>query len=361
MRLFGSFAGLLLVSSGLYAQHSPVAASTPAPATHTTTSSPSTSTSSSPASSSTSSASSSSGIHSSPSSSPSSSPTASGSSSSHSGSVFGGGSSAGSNHDRNSAGSESNSINRRDRDKDTPRGSTDSIGSHGSGSTGREAGSANRQGKDSSSPVRDSKNDTPEPRRHDSGLDKTTATEDTQTVNHREKDRGSDKASDSATASRTQVAKAAEEPADAKRNCDKPPCAKPTPEPSHADWRQGRCKDGPCEPCPPGTVAGRYGACVANPAYCTAGTVWNGAGCVPAAAAVNAASASQCISFYSRGVNISTDLALAKAKVNDACRASQASTECTFAEMHLSAVKQSCEMLRTEAFPHCQTSVPSCL
>jgi hypothetical protein len=275
--------------------------------------------------------------------------------------VFGSGSSAGGNHDRNSSGSDSSSISRRDRDRDTSRGSTDSISSHGSGSTEREAGPASRQSKDLSSPVRDSKNDTPESRRHDSGLDTTKAAEETQTVNPHGKDRGSDRASDAAATNRTQLAKAAEDAADVKRNCDKPPCAKPTPEPSHADWRQGRCKDGPCQPCPPGTVAGRYGACVANPAYCTPGTVWNGAGCVAAPAAVNAASASQCISIYSQGVRISTDLALAKVKVNEVCRERPGSAECRFAEMDLIAAQQSCAVLRTQASPHCQTSVPSCL
>jgi hypothetical protein len=364
MRLFSLVAGLLLVSSVVVGQRSPTVTSTPTPPTHTATSSPSTSSSSpsiSPSSSSSGSAS-----HST-SSSPSSTSTSSGSSSSHSGGGFGGGSSSSSSHDRGSSGSDSS---RRDRDRDSSRDSINSAGSRGSGSPGSGTSSVTHQGKDSSSPAWDSKTDSSAARRHDAGPDRTKGTLDTQIANTHGRDSSTGKTAD--PTGRTQVARAPDDPSDPARlqrkNCDKEPCAKPTPELSQSDWRQGRCKDGPCEPCPSGTVAGKYGACIlqANPAYCTGGKVWNGTSCVYTTAAAGqaaaaAASASQCTSIYSEGVRISTDITLAKARVREACRDDRSSAECRFAEMDLIAAQQSCDILRTQAFPNCSTSLPSCL
>lgn len=348
MRLLNLVAGLLLVSPVLYAQHSPGATSTPTP--HHTTSSPGISNSSS-------SSSSGGAIHHTPSSAPSSS------------------SSSGGSHSAGSSGGFGLSS-RHEHERDSSRDAA-SAGRHDRGSSPADTSPAGRHSKDSAPPASSSRTDTSNVRRADLERDKSKGAQEPKAARVHDKEPTSDQAANSAHADNIKVARNPEDsPGDGDKHhgkCDKEPCTtltpkpSPTPELSNADWRQGRCQTGPCEPCPQGTVQGKNGTCIAKaPALtCVPPMVRVGVSCAPAITRGQesgaAASHQQCGSFISQGNLIQTDLALAHEKVRSECSKSNTSVDCTFAKMHLTEVLGRCEILRTEAPINCRAAVPACI
>lgn len=137
------------------------------------------------------------------------------------------------------------------------------------------------------------------------------------------------------------------------KHCDKEPC-KTSPPPaqvSHRDWRLGSCKEGPCEPCPPGSHAGKYGTCVSYAAPATAAA----AGQYGLASAFDP----QCTLFSSQTTQVETDLLWAKEGARSACMRDRESAQCTFAQMDEDMARQRCQMLFVPT--GCNLRSPMCL
>lgn len=372
MRLVTLLVGPLLISAAIYAQHSPVSSSTPVPPTH---SSPPPSPPSPPPSSS--SSSSSGGMHTS-SSSGSSFPSSSAGSGASASSSNHGGSSAGSSHSGPSgidhSGLGSSSRNEHEHDREASRDSHNGGGHDRDPSTG-DSNSGKHHGREPSSTgdgARDERKDSSAGGSHD--RDRNWNRGDHEPVVAGTHDRDA-KVIDPSLAPGGRGPEGRPEPSGIYRvPCEKEPCAKAEPQLSHADWRVGRCKEGPCEPCPEGTTPTRYGYCAANPkpvtaspgTACAGGTVWNGVRCMSTAdgaadLAAAQAAAARCIFYYSEGVRVSTDLSLAKARETRVCLEDPDSAACRFAHMDVVAAQASCSILETQAPIQCQSSIPSCL
>jgi hypothetical protein len=143
-------------------------------------------------------------------------------------------------------------------------------------------------------------------------------------------------------------------------NCDKEPCTTPAPKPevSHGDWRQGRCKEGPCEPCPTGTTPGKNGACVAKPAPTTTPATATAAAAQGQTSSPNTNQA-QCAFVFSETTRVETDLTWAKTRTQSACLKDHDSTECTFARMDEDMARQRCQMVFVPTGCHARS--PICL
>src|SRR5258708_716542 len=254
----------------------------------------------------------------------------------------------------------------------------------------------------------DSRTDVSASRHHDPDQGKTKGIQDPKIANTHEKETATGKASSPSPAERTQVAKVPEPPADDSglrpkicdkepckasepkllgppvvagdprpKICDKEPCKVPEPRllgpPVAVVPQPVSCKDASCKVCPPGSSAVKDGgACAVNvppgtapkvAAACPPGSSWNGGRCVNTAAAAAQAdpSPSQCAYFSSQSNMISLELTVAKERVREACGKDRYSAECTFAELHESMTKQSCQMLQTQTPIGCTGKIASCL
>jgi hypothetical protein len=137
------------------------------------------------------------------------------------------------------------------------------------------------------------------------------------------------------------------------KSCDKEPCKAPASaaQVSHSDWRLGSCKEGPCEPCPPGSYPGKYGSCVtkATPAVTAAAGQYG----------QPAAFEPQCTLFSSQTTQVETDLQWAKERTRSACMPDSDSAQCTFAQMDEDMARQRCQMLFAPT--GCNLRSPICL
>lgn len=139
------------------------------------------------------------------------------------------------------------------------------------------------------------------------------------------------------------------------KSCDKEPCKASAPplKVSPEDWRLGRCKEGPCEPCPPGSHAGKYGTCVNPTAAPTAPY---------ATAAQNSAwqqDRLQCSLYSSQKTSAETDFRLAEIRADSACMWNSDTAECTFAKMDRDMAQQRCQMVFVPS--GCSASSPLCI